>query len=66
MECVALGMTLQKLLTNHSQSGTGIFGTRRFENGDVVGYFYEPLVYVNKTRHQHMTRTYAEAFMQVT
>lgn len=59
-------MKLKKSLTYHLQAGNGILGAKWFGKRDVVGYYSGSLVYENMTWHQHTTKKYEEAVMQVT
>lgn len=63
--CKALRVTLEKLLISHAKVRTDIFAARRIGKGDSVGY-YELLVYDNMNCLQHLTKTYGQAFVQLT
>lgn len=66
VECRALGLTLKKSLVIFCKWGTGIFAAKPFGMGDVVGEYYEKLVYDNMTQLQPTTKTYRETLMQDT
>lgn len=63
VQCGGPAVTFKKSLINHPQVETWTFVGMMFGMENVVGYYYDSLMYNDKTQPQHTTKMHGEAFL---